>query len=217
MKTIYKAAALAITPAALVMLAPAVSAQAVQGVGVIDLEGAVAKSNAAVLAENQIGLTYRAQIDAAQAKAKVYNTELAGLRTAIEAAQKVPNPNQVALQQQVQAYQARQTFAQQDVQNMSRNFQLATAYARSQIDTKLEQAVKLAAAKKGVKILIKPDSLIFADPSADITNDVIAELNTLVPSVSTAVPAGWPNQAGAAAPAASAAPAPANPKKPSGR
>ncbi len=221
MKTILKAAALSLTTAiAVVSLAPAVQAQALQGVATIDIERAIAKSNAMVLANNQISITYKTEFDAAQAKATSYNQELTGLRTAIEAAQKAPNPNQQALAAQIDAFTKRQQFAQQDVGSMSVTFQTATAYARSQIDAKLEQAVKQAVAKKGIKMLFKPDSLILADPSADITNDVIAELNTLVPNVSSNVPAGWPNQAVAGAAPAGTAPAtpiPATGQKRQGR
>lgn len=216
MKTMFKAAALALASVSAVAIVPMVQAQAVQaGIGTASLDDAVARSNAAVLANNQINLTYKAQIDAAQAKANAYNSELAGMRTALETAAKQPNANQAALQQQAKAYQDRQAYAQQDIGNMTRNVQLATEYSRSQIVAKLDQAVKQAMAKRGVRVLLKPDALIITtDQSIDITTDVINELNTVVPSVSIDVPAGWPNnQAAAAAPAA----APAPTKKPSGR
>jgi len=220
MKTIFKAAALALVPATAIALAPASYAQAVSTVAVADLDEAVAKSNAAVLANNQINITYKAQIDAAQAKANAYNTELAGLRTEIQNLQKASPPNQALLAQKVDAYQKRQQFAQTDVQNMSGQFQLATAYARSQIDAKLEAAVKAAMAKKGVKLLLKPEALIIAaDGGPDITMDVTTELNAVVTTVSTTPPPGWPT-AGAAAGGATLPPAtlpPATGKKPAGR
>lgn len=221
MKTMIKASALAIAPIAAVALVPVAHSQTVSTVAVADLEEAEAKTNAAVLANNQINITYKAQIDAAQAKANAYNTELAGLRAEIQALQKATPPNQALIAQKVEAYQKRQQFAQADVQNMSGQFQLATAYAKSQLDAKLEAAVKAAMAKKGVKLLLKPEALIIAaDGAPDITMDITTELNSLVPSVSTAVPAGWPNAAGAAPAAGAALPPPVAPapgKKPTGR
>ena len=112
MKTMFKAAALALASVSAVAIVPMVQAQAVQaGIGTASLDDAVARSNAAVLANNQINLTYKAQIDAAQAKANAYNSELAGMRTALETAAKAPNANQAALQQQADDLKAQQAQA----------------------------------------------------------------------------------------------------------
>lgn len=216
MKTIFKALALAsATTAGVVALAPVASAQAVQGIGVADLEDAVAKSNAAVLAGNQIKITHKASIDAVDARTKVLNTEYQQLVTAFQTAQRAPNPNQTALQQQAATIQKKQQDAQRELQNMARPYALAEAYATEQIRAKLEQAVRAAMTKKRVSILLQPNALILPAPTADITNDVITELNALVPNVSITPPAGWPNQGGAA-PAAAAPAAPAKPQ-PQGR
>ena len=65
---------------------------------------------------------------------------------------------------------------------------------------KLEAAVNSAMTKKRINILLQPQAAIKALPAADITNDVMAELNATVPNVSITPPAGWqPGQAGGAA------------------
>jgi len=47
-------------------------------------------------------------------------------------------------------------------------------------------------------VVLQPQAVIKVLPAADITNDVLAELNASVPSVSITPPAGWqPGQAGA--------------------
>jgi Skp family chaperone for outer membrane proteins len=213
MKTIFKALALAsVATTGVVALAPVASAQAVQGLGVADLDDAVSKSNAAVLAANQIKITHKATIDAVEARTGVLNNEYRTMVQAFQTAQRAPNPNQAALQQQAAAIQKKQQDAQTELQNLARPYSLAEAYAMEQIRGKLEQAVRNAMTKKRVSVLLRPDALILPAPSADITTDVIAELNALVPNVSITPPAGWPQQGGAA-PAAGAAPArPAQPQ-----
>jgi|JI6StandDraft_1071083.scaffolds.fasta_scaffold126833_2 Skp family chaperone for outer membrane proteins len=213
MKTFFKALALAsVATTGVVALAPVASAQAVQGLGVADLDDAVSKSNAAVLAANQIKITHKATIDAVEARTGVLNNEYRTMVQAFQTAQRAPNPNQAALQQQAAAIQKKQQDAQTELQTMARPYSLAEAYAMEQIRGKLEQAVRNAMTKKRVSVLLQPNALILPAPSADITTDVIAELNALVPNVSITPPAGWPQQGGAA-PAAGAAPArPAQPQ-----
>jgi Skp family chaperone for outer membrane proteins len=214
MKTILlKSMLLAAAPLAAFAAMPSIAhAQ----LAVADLDEAVAKSNAGVLAANQINLTYKAQIDAAQARANTLNTELTGLRNAIVAAQRAPNPNQAAIQAQAAAYQKRQQEAEREVQTLSLPFQTANAYAREQIALKLEAALDRAMTAKRITVVVPPQSVIKALPSAEITADVITQLNALVPTVSTTPPAGWqPGGQGAqgAAPRPAAA-APATPAKP---
>jgi Skp family chaperone for outer membrane proteins len=212
---LFKSLMLAAAPLAAAAALPSV-AQA-QAVAVADLDEAVAKSNAGVLAANQINLTYKAQIDAAQARANALNTELTGLRNAIVTAQRAPNPNQAAIQAQATAYQKRQQEAEREVQTLSQPFQLANAYAREQIASKLEGAVDRAMTAKRVSIVVQPQAVIKALPASDITSDVITQLNALVPSVSITPPAGWqPGQAGAAPRPAAAPATPAKPQ-PQGR
>jgi Skp family chaperone for outer membrane proteins len=214
MKTIFKALALAtVTTVGAVSFAPLASAQAVQGVAVADLEDAIAKSNAAVLAANQIKMTHKAAIDAVDARTAVLNTEYQQMVQAYQTAARAPNPNQATLQTQAAAIQKKQQDAQRELQNMAKPYVLAEAYAMEQIKAKLEPAVRAAMTAKRVSILLQPQALILPAPTADITNDVVAELNKVVANVSITPPAGWPNQGGAAAPAAVT---PAKPQ-PSGR
>jgi Skp family chaperone for outer membrane proteins len=211
MKTLFsKSLMLAAAPLAVAVALPSIAHA--QTVAVADLDEAVAKSNAGVLANNQINLTYKAQIDAAQARANALNTELTGLRNAIVAAQRAPNPNQAAIQTQAAAYQKRQQEAEREVQTLSQPFQLANAYAREQIALKLEAALDRAMTAKRVTIVLQPQAVIKALPVSEITADVITQLNALVPSVGTTPPAGW--QPGQGPRPATAAPAPATPARP---
>jgi hypothetical protein len=62
-----------------------------------------------------------------------------------------------------------------------------------------------------VDLVLKPDAAVSFQPSVDITAQVKAQLDTLVPSASIVPPAGWrPGGQQGAAPAS-------NPSAPSGR
>ncbi len=225
MKNILKIALLATAPLAAIAALPTIAAAqtaSTVGVAIADLDEAVGKSNAGVLASNQISITYKAQIDAVQARAQALNTELQNLRAAIGTAQRAANPNQAAIQAQVAAFQKREGEAQREIEIASLPFQTANAYAREQIAAKLEAAARAAMTKKKIGLLLKPEAAILNSTGYDVTTDIIAELNALVTTVSTTPPAGWrPGQgagAGAAAPRpASPGTTPPKPAAPTGR
>lgn len=200
MKTLLKAVLLAAAPVtAAVALPSIVSAQTVNEIAIADLEEAVAKSNAYTLAVSQIKVTYKAQIDAADARAKALTAELQPLAVAYQNAAKAPNAaqNRAALQQQLTSLQQREQAANAEVAKISEPVARARAYALEQIQLKLEAAVSNAMQKKRVNILLQPQAAIKAMPAADLTNDILAELNLAVPTVGIVPPAGWqPGQAG---------------------
>jgi Skp family chaperone for outer membrane proteins len=216
MKTITKSLALAAAPlAALVAVPTVVMAQAAPAVGVANLNEAVEKSNAWVLAANQIKITYKAQIDAFEARSRVLNGEIQPLVVAFQTAQRAPNPNQAALQTQAQAIQTRQQNAQKELGGLYQPIGRAETYAQEQIAAKLDAALKAAMVKKKVGIVLQPQATISYQPALDITADIITELNTSVPNVSISPPANWqPGGAPATGTAAPATPATGTPTPP---
>ena len=232
MNILTKTALLATLPAALLAAIPAtVFAQAAApapalaggGVAIADLEEAVNKSNAWVLAVNQIKITHKDVIARFEARAAAINTELQPFATQIQTAQRAPNPNEAAIKGQVEAFQKRQAAAEQELQAMRLPVTRSEAFAKQQIFEKLEQAARSAMTKRRIGLLLKPDAAQLNATSSDITTDIITEINALVPSVNTNPPANWPPQQGAAgaAPAPGAvqpAPRPQTPKpQPQGR
>jgi Skp family chaperone for outer membrane proteins len=215
MNKIFKAILLASAPVMFAASLPtAASAQAVTNVAVANVEEAVQRSTAFTAAVAQIKTTYKAQIDAFDARQKSLQAELQPLITAFQTAQRAPNPNQTALQTQATTIQTRQQAAQRELQNLALPFGRAQAYAEEQISGKLEAALKAAMVKRKVNLVVAPQATISYQPAADITGDIVTELNTLVPSVSIAVPANWqPGGQGQA----TAAPATTTPPKPQGR
>ena len=207
MKTIFKAALLAAAPVA-IAIPVAAQAQAVDGIAVADIQGAVQKSAAFITAMNQMKTTYATQITTFETRSKALQAEIAPLVTAFQAAQKANTP-QATLQTQYNAIQQKQQAAQAELQRLSAPIARAQGYVEEQIGAKLDGAIKAAMVAKKVNLVLNPQATISYQPNVDITDAVVAELNRTVPTVGITPPAGWQPGGQGAAPAA---PAPAAPK-----
>ena len=185
----FKAALLAATLLAIPQVASAQAAAS--AVAVANLEEAVQRSTAFTNAIAQIKVTYKAQIDALEARQKTLNAELQPLVNAFQAAQKVPNANQAGLQTQYNAIQLKQQNGQKEVQTLGTPVARAQAYVEEQVVSKLDAALKSAMVKKGVALVLNPQATVSYQPSVDISAAVTAELNATVPSATITPPAGW--------------------------
>jgi Skp family chaperone for outer membrane proteins len=210
--------------AALVAPAMAATTAGAQTVAVANPEGAVGNSKAWAAARAQIETTYKAQLDQANARREAVGRELQPLVTAFNTARAAPNANQAALQTQAQAIQTREQAAQAELSRLTAPAQRAQAYAIEQISNRLPEAVQAVVRSRNVTMLVRPDAVLFANPTADVTAAITTELDRLVPSVGTTPPANWqPGQQQGGAPAAVAPAAttpartPARPAQPSGR
>ncbi|WP_375287471.1 OmpH family outer membrane protein [Sphingomonas sp.] len=199
-KTTIAAAALA-APA---LLAGHAQAQ-VSGIAVADPEAAVANSKAWAAARSQIQTTYKTQIDQANTRRTAVEAELRPLVDAYRKAAAAPGANEASLRPQATAIQTKQQAAEQEIGRLTQPAQRAQAYAVEQISAKLNDAVQAAVRAKNVSLVLRPAAAIFAQPAADITAAITAELDKSVPSVSVTPPANWqPGQAGQQAAAAPA-------------
>jgi Skp family chaperone for outer membrane proteins len=208
-KIILLAAAAAL-PGTVALVAPA--AAQVNGIAVANPEAAVVRSKAWTAANQQIAAQYKPQLDQAEARRKAIAAELQPLYTAFDTARRAPGATDASLRTQATAIQTRQTAGEQELGRITAPAQRAQAYVTEQIGARLGEAVTAATTRKNVSLLIRPDAALFAQPVADITADITAELDRLVPSVGIAPPANWqPGQQGQqgqqGAAAAGAAPA----------
>jgi predicted signal transduction protein with EAL and GGDEF domain len=118
-----------------------------------------------------------------------------------------------AIQTQYDAYQKAGQNGQAELQRLGQPIALANAYVEEQISAKLSDALKSAMTKSKVDLILAPDATVSYQPTVDITQQVVTELNALVPSVGITPPAGWqPGGARGQAPVPAAA-APANPSQ----
>ncbi|WP_339347892.1 OmpH family outer membrane protein [uncultured Sphingomonas sp.] len=213
-KTLLLAAALA-APAAIV--STSATAQ-VGGVAVADPEAAVANSKAWATARTQIQTTYKAQIDQANARRQAISTELQPLVDAYQKAAAAPGATEASLRSQATAIQTKEQAGNAELQRLTAPASRAQAYALEQISAKLPDAVSAAVRAKNVSLLLRPNAALFAQPTADITSAITAELDRTVPTVGITPPANWqPGQQQQQQGAAAAAPAASNNRAPAGR
>ena len=222
------AASLAVTASVAALAVPAAAQQIAQGVAVVSLPAAIANSNAFKVAEQQRPVTYKAQFDQANARRDQLAAQLQPMYDKVRADQQA-NVAQASLQQQVQQIQQIEQAGQRELTQIVQPVALSRAYVQEQIEDKLDDAVQATAAKRKVTLILDASSgaVTFADAKYNITQDVVDELNVLLPTAQLVPPPGWlprearEQQAAAAAAQAnqnSAAPAatPA-PQQPSGR
>lgn len=173
--------------------APAAAASAspvVPGIGIANLNAAVAGSNAFQVAGQQRQTTYKATYDAAQARATQIEAELKGLIDKFNADKAAKKPDAV-LQQSAVAYQQRQERAKEEIRQIMMPVLMSEAYVEEQITDKLDQAVQSAMTKRGVSLLLQPDTVIARANGYEMTPAIIAELNALIPSANIVPPQGW--------------------------
>lgn len=183
-----------ILSAAPMIATPAVAQDAaVKGIGVVSLPAVRANANANKVAEQQREVTYKAQFDAAETRRQQIAAQLQPMVDKFNADRQAANPNEQALQQQAAQINQIQQAGQQELKNILAPVLLSRAYVEEQIDDKLDQAVQNAAKKKGVSLILDPSqgAIIFAAAPYNMTQDVLNELNNLIPAAQLVPPAGW--------------------------
>ncbi|MCB2089257.1 MAG: OmpH family outer membrane protein [Sphingomonadaceae bacterium] len=182
-----------ILTAAPMAAAPAAAQSAVKGVGVVSLPAVMANSNAYKTAEQQRPVTYKAQYDQAEARRQQIAAQLQPLVDKFNTDRQAPNPNREALQQQAVQIQTIEQNGQRELQQILAPVALSRAYVDEQIEEKLSDAIQAAAKKKGVTLILDPTqgAIIFADAQYNITQDVLNELNALLPTAQLVPPPGW--------------------------
>ena len=185
MKTITKAF-LAASALTLAPIAPA----AAQTVAYSDVQQVLGLSQAAKTADQQMRVTYKSIYDQLDMRSRVLQAELNALVVKYQADQKT-NPNNPTLAAQAKAVQDKQRAAQEELAKLSEPLERINAYVLEQIDTKLDAAVTTAMTKKKVALLVRREAIIKNTPGTDLTQDIAAELNLLVPNVSITPPANW--------------------------
>jgi len=195
MKTLFKSLALAglmLTAAQPALVHAQATGPLVPGLAVADLDGAVANSNAYKTAQQQRPVTYKAQIDQAEARRSAITAQLQPLVTKFNTDRQAASPNQAALQQQAGQIQQIQQAGEQELRQILQPVGLSEAYVTEQISDKLDAAVKAAMAKKKISLLLSPQAVLAMNNSAyNLNQDIVAELNTALPSAQLVPPAGW--------------------------
>lgn len=196
MKTILKSVAAAglmlaaAQPA--IAQAQAASGPLVAGIAVADLEAVIGNSNAYRTAQQQRPVTYKPQLDQAEARRQAITAQLQPLVDKFNRDRQAASPNQTALQQQAQQIQQIQQSGEQELRTILQPVGLSEAYVQEQITDKLDQAVKNAMAKKKISLLLSPQAVTaFNNQGYNLNQDIVNEINTLIPSATLVPPQGW--------------------------
>jgi Skp family chaperone for outer membrane proteins len=200
--------------------AAASSAPVVPGLAVADFEAVVANSTANRTAATQRQTTYKAQIDAYEARRRALAAQLQPMATKLENDAKAAKPDQNSLQQQANTLRQLQEAGQQELNTMAQPIAYSQAYVAEQIEAKLDEAVKAAMAKQRVSLVLTPQAVMAANNNAyNLNPAILTELNRLIPTAQVVPPTGWePRQIreAKAQQAQAAGGAPAAPARPAG-
>jgi Skp family chaperone for outer membrane proteins len=177
--------------AALAAFAAVPATAQVNGIGVTNPQAAIFGSKALSAAYGAINTTYAAQITQLQQSQqqrdqvlRQFDTDQNGTLSEAETA---------AAQANTSAVQQLQTL-NQAVAQAQRPIQLAQIYVVEQIAMQYGPALQQVITQKNVQLILEPEAVAYAPEAAVLTDDVIAALDQLIPTASTAVPEGWQPQ-----------------------
>ena len=186
MKNILKPVLAAGLAAAALSTVPA-SAQVSGNIAVVNAPEVVLRSSALQAAYQQIDTTYATQRTTIQQRGQQRQTLLGQIDTngdkqvddaELQAAQGTP-----ALQQIEQL--------ENEIAQNSGQIERARVYAIEQILLQYANVLQTTIQQNSIQLILTPDTVIYAQPAADISEKVLTALNTAAPSVGIAAPADW--------------------------
>lgn len=196
------------------------------GVAVANRPAIVASSNAYKAAMTALPVTYKAQIDQANTRKSQITAQLKPLYEKLDADSKAAKPDRTLLQTEYGQIQQIEQAGEREIQQLVEPVNLAQQYVLEQIGDKLDQATQQAMTKKKITLVLDAQTVLKADAAYNLNQDIVNELNVVIPSANVVPPAGWlpraqrEQQAQAAAAQAAQQPAPAaaaGKKQPEGR
>ena len=185
MKTLLLSAAVL----AAAIMPSAASAQAVPAavIAVVDLERVTANCNACKTANAAL----TSQVNALKTRQQSLAAPLKTEGQALEAAGKALNGKEpdAALQARANAYQTKVQQAQQEMARQEEQVRRNQAYIQKQIADKLGPVYQQVMTRRGANVLLEAGTTLASSNSVDVTNDVLAGLNSALPSIATTAPA----------------------------
>lgn len=186
MKTLLKPAIAAAMAMAAVTAAPA-GAQVTGKIATVNASEVVIKTSAFQSAYQQIDTTYATQRTTIQQRSQERQTLLAQLDTNSD--KRLDDAEQQAAQgtPQFTRIQAIET----EVQQLSAQIDRARAYAIEQVLRQYVTALQAVVQAENIQVVLSPDSFVFIQPAAQISDKVVTRLNAAAPTVSFTPPADW--------------------------
>ena len=151
-------------------------------VAVVDTDRISRECTACRAASTQL----QTQENALRTRAQALQTQLRTTGQPIQTAIQALNGRQpdAALQARITAFQTQERTAQQELANTQRNLQSIQAHVNQQIGARLGPIITAVSGTRGANVAVDRNATLFAAPALDITNEVLAQLNQQLPSVS---------------------------------
>jgi outer membrane protein len=180
---------LSVSLGASVLIPAAAHAQALPAavVAVVDVDRVQTTCNACKTAIAALQSQQTAQESRLKTLSAPLDTERQSIQTAVNALNgKEPD---AALKQRIQTFQTKFQQAQDEAQRAQQQLQLNQQYILKQIDDKLNPIFSQVMQRRGANLLVSQNATLATATSVDVTNDVLAALNTALPSISATAPA----------------------------
>jgi outer membrane protein len=151
-------------------------------IAVVDTDRVLRECTACRAAQTQLQTQVQQLQQRQQQLATPLQTEGQQLQQQVQALQgKQPD---AALTQRIQSLQTRQNQANEELGRGEQNIRSIQAHVLQQINAKLGPIVNGLLTSRGATVVVDRGSVLAASPTVDITNDVLAQLNQQLPSVS---------------------------------
>lgn len=163
----------------------------VNGIAVANIDAVVQNSAAMKSAAAAREVQYKPQIDEFRARQAALEGQMQPMVEKFQRDRAAPGANQADLQKQVQAIQALQESAKQELERILLPVRLSEAYALEQVSEKVNAAIQSAMTKNAVTLLLAPQSVAAASNAYNLNQAILTELDTALPSIQVVPPAGW--------------------------
>lgn len=180
---------LSVSLGASVLIPAAAQAQALPAavVGMVDVDRVQTSCNACKTAIAALQSQATAQENREKALGAPLDTEKQSIQAAVNALNgKEPD---AALKARIQTFQTKVQQAQEQAQRGREQLQANQQYILKQIDDKLGPVIQQVMQRRGANMVVAQNATLAAAANVDITNDVLAALNTALPTISANAPA----------------------------
>jgi Skp family chaperone for outer membrane proteins len=156
-------------------------------IAVVDLDRVSSECNACKTAAATLRSQQSSFESRRQALAAPLQTEGKSIQAAVDALNgKEPD---AALQARAKAFQAKQQQGVEELQRQAQQLERNQAYVNQQIRDKLNSVYTPVMQKRGANMIVEIGTTLASSAGLDVTNDVLAALNTAMPSLQTTAPA----------------------------
>ena len=175
--------------AAALLMPSAATAQGIPAavIAVVDLERVTTNCNACKTATASLQSQVNALKSRQQQLTAPLQTEGKAIQAAIDAL-KGKEPD-AALQNRVKAFQTKQQQGAQELQRQEQQIQRNQQYIQKQVSDKLGPIYQQVMQRRGANVMMEVGSTLATSATVEVTNDVLAALNTALPSLQTTAPA----------------------------